>query len=216
MDMDTEVGNENTVFSQLSLPVELVSFESITQDADVHLSWSTATEANNAGFEIQRRMETAQINQTQETEIEHWEVVGFVEGFGTTTEAQSYRFVDQNLNPGRYQYRLKQVDYDGGFEFSPTVEVNMSIPEGYFLSEMYPNPFNPSTTFELVLDVPQEVRVSVYDLNGREVGVLFTGSMKEHINYRFRLDASDLSSGVYLVRVAGQNFNDIRKAVLMK
>jgi len=116
------------------IPVELLSFTASVSENSVTLNWTTATELNNSGFDILRQTQNDQLDK-----------IGFVAGFGTTTEMQSYSFVDENLPSGQYAYRLKQVDFDGTFELSDVVTVDVTNPVKYNLSQNYPNPFNPST-----------------------------------------------------------------------
>ncbi len=120
------------------LPVELLSFSSSVIDNDVTLNWTTATETNNSGFQIERR-------ETKNEKSEEWKSIVFVNGNGTTTEPQTYSFKDENLSAGKYQYRLKQIDFDGTFEYSNIVEVEILPPAKFSLEQNYPNPFNPHT-----------------------------------------------------------------------
>ncbi len=105
--------NPSGQLGQPVIPVELTSFTATVQGNAVHLNWSTSTETNNKGFEIER---------LQDSKIEilkDWELIGFVEGNGSTTEPINYSFIDENVQPGVYQYRLKQIDFDGTFTYSP-------------------------------------------------------------------------------------------------
>ncbi|MBE0539343.1 MAG: choice-of-anchor J domain-containing protein, partial [Ignavibacterium sp.] len=117
-----------------SLPVELTSFSANVNNSNVNLDWSTATETNNNGFQIERSAVGGS-----------YQVIGFVAGYGTTTEAKHYSFVDQNVAAGNYTYRLKQVDFNGTFEYSNTIEVEVIGVKEFALGQNYPNPFNPST-----------------------------------------------------------------------
>ena len=122
------------------LPVELTSFSVTSQASKIILNWATATETNNLGFEIQRMRENSE-----------WENIGFVEGYGTTTEPKEYSYFD-DVSTVQYTsliYRLKQIDFDGGFEYSDVVEVEV-VPTQFELSQNYPNPFNPSTTIQIL------------------------------------------------------------------
>ncbi|WP_337866044.1 hypothetical protein [Ignavibacterium sp.] len=121
------------------IPVELTSFTAKSMDNNVHLNWTTATELNNKGFEIQRSVIPNGARNLS------WEAAGFVSGKGTTTEPQNYSFVDKNLTSDKYAYRLKQIDFDGSFEYSDIVEVEINKPEEFILEQNYPNPFNPAT-----------------------------------------------------------------------
>ncbi len=99
----------------------------------------------------------------------NWEKIGFVAGSGTTTETRSYSFIDNDLNPGIYNYRLKQVDYDGSFEYSDVIQVEITVPFDFALEQNYPNPFNPSTTIRYSVPQTSIVNIKVYNLIGQEV-----------------------------------------------
>ncbi|MEM1268808.1 MAG: T9SS type A sorting domain-containing protein, partial [Bacteroidota bacterium] len=192
--------------TQVILPVELTSFDVSVVDGTPRLAWTTATEDDNAGFEVQAR----RLDQPD------FRTLGFVNGAGTTSEAQSYSFDATDLTPGRYAFRLRQVDFDGAFEFSPVVEATVTVPGTHLLTEAYPNPFNPSARFELSVPTQQEVRVSLHDAQGREVQELFAGRLDADSPQTIRINAVDLPSGVYLYRVVGANFTDAKTVSLVK
>ncbi|MEJ5263674.1 MAG: hypothetical protein WHT45_13400, partial [Ignavibacterium sp.] len=121
------------------IPVELTSFTANVIDNNVQLIWTTATELNNKGFEIQRSVILSGARNFS------WEAAGFINGNGTSTESHNYSFVDKNVASGKYAYRLKQIDFDGSFEYSDIVEVEIINPEEFVLEQNYPNPFNPKT-----------------------------------------------------------------------
>jgi hypothetical protein len=190
----------------LPLPVELLSFRGELTLQGVQLTWETATERNNAGFEVQRRNEK-QAN-------DEWQVLGFVRGRGTTTEAQSYSFLDRTAS-GKVQYRLKQVDFDGQFEYSNIIEVDAGLPKTFALEQNYPNPFNPTTLISYQLPVASNVLLKVYDVLGREVMTL-VNERQEAGAYNFTLNASSLSSGVYFYRLQAGRFVETKKMMLVK
>lgn len=190
------------------LPVELSAFTAEVRNGVVHLAWTTASEQNNAGFEVQRR------SKNRGASHEEWQVLGFVRGNGTTTEAKSYSFLDGTAT-GTVLYRLKQVDFDGAFEYSPTVEVEAGRPKTFALSQNYPNPFNPTTVIGYQLPVASEVSLKVYDMLGREVATLVNGR-QEAGSYRYTLNASGLSSGVYFYTLRAGNFTKTMKMMLVK
>ncbi len=139
------------------IPVELISFTASVTGNDVTLSWTTATELNNLGFEVQRSIEN-----------KNWNTIAFVEGAGTTTSSQSYGYVDNSISSGKYFYRLKQVDFNGSFEYSNVVDVLVGIPNEFVLSQNYPNPFNPSNINYLMQYRQQSfVTLKVYDIIGK-------------------------------------------------
>ncbi len=188
------------------LPVELVSFEASVDDDTALLTWSTASETNNAGFEVQ-----------QEVAEEVYETLAYVEGKGTTLESQSYSYRVEDLAYGANRFRLKQVDFDGAFEYSETVEVLRNLPDGYVLSAFYPNPFNPQGQFTLLVAGDQHVEIGVYDLMGQLVQTLHSGEMAGQAQQRFTFEArSGLPSGTYLILVTGETFTAQQKVLLLK
>lgn len=196
------------------IPVELISFTSEVLENEVELTWSTATETNNSGFEI-----------LCSTENEDWNKMGFVPGQGTTTETQHYCFTDNDVKPGKYQYRLKQIDYDGTFEYSQIVEVVIPFVNEFSLSQNYPNPFNPVT--KIKYNIPQNVRretgnvsLKIYDVLGREIATL-VNEEKPAGEYEFEfnslsVEGRNLPSGVYLYQLKAGNFVETKKMILLK
>ncbi len=190
------------------IPVELTSFVASVSGNNVNLNWSTATETNNQGFEIQR------------SNGGEYQVVGYVAGHGTTVEPQSYSFIDQNVGTGKYQYRLKQIDYDGKFEYSSVVEVEIVGPKEFSLAQNYPNPFNPSTTIDFTLEVDSRVTLKIFDVLGQEVMTLINGNYTSG-SHKVNFDASGLNSGVYVYRIDavgidGKTFSSTMKMILNK
>jgi len=195
--------HRRTVQLDVLIPVELTSFAGITENNDVILSWSTSTEVNNQGFEIQRKANS------------EYERIGFVEGNGTTTELQNYTFRDENVNAGSYYYRLKQMDFDGTFEYSGEIAVEVSQPADYFLSQNYPNPFNPSTKISYAIAEDIDVTLKVFDVLGNEVATLINENQPAG-NYDITFDAANLSSGVYYYTLQAGEFTSTKKLMLMK
>ena len=190
------------------VPVELTSFVASLSGNNVTLNWSTATETNNQGFEIQR------------SNGGEYQVVGYVAGHGTTVEPQSYSFTDQNVGTGKYQYRLKQIDYDGKFEYSSVVEVEVVGPKEFSLAQNYPNPFNPATSIDFTLAVDSKVTLKVFDVLGQEVMTLINGNYTSG-SHKVNFDASGLNSGVYVYRIDavgidGKTFSSTMKMILNK
>ena len=129
----------------ITTPVELVSFSASLVDKVIQLSWTTATEINNSGYENTKNLTPSlSLPRRGWRSRESWENIGFVPGFGTTTEPKSYSFVDENISSGIYKYRLKQIDFDGTFEYSNEIEVEVDFtPKEFVFYQNYPNPFNP-------------------------------------------------------------------------
>jgi hypothetical protein len=200
------------------LPVELVSFAAEVTGNNVLLNWVTASEINNRGFEIQRVLST-------EYGVLRWEVIGFVEGHGTTTETNFYSFIDENLSQGKYQYRFKQIDFDGTFEYSNVIEIEVELPQQFALYQNYPNPFNPSTKIKYAIPNPDNplhgatrgglVTLKVYDILGNEVATLVNEEKQPGI-YEIEFDASDLTSGIYFYRLKSDSFVQTRKMMLIR
>ncbi|MDH3269676.1 MAG: T9SS type A sorting domain-containing protein, partial [Ignavibacteria bacterium] len=191
------------------VPVELTSFFITSNGNKVTLNWSTASELNNKGFEIQRSSQGSE-----------FETIGFTPGYGTTTETNNYSFVDANIATGTYSYRLKQIDFDGTFSFSKQVYVDVTAPAQFQLSQNYPNPFNPSTSIDFSLTVDSKVSLKVFNVLGQEVASLLNGTLTAG-SHQVNFDASALNSGVYLYRIEttgsnGTNFINVKKMILTK
>lgn len=208
------------------LPVELTSFEGKYANNSVQLNWETATETNNAGFQVQRQ------NSEPGTQNSEWEVLDFVVGHGTTNSPKYYSYVDEDLpNADKLYYRLKQIDIDGTSAYSKTVEVDLSgvtsvdeenIQYDFALEQNYPNPFNPVTTINFTLpnagtthELSLQAKLTVYNLLGQEVRTLFN-EVKPVGSYQVQFDASDLPSGIYFYTLTYGNNIQTRKLALLK
>ncbi len=190
---------------ETNLPVELAPTFAATVDAgSVVLTWQTLSETNNAAFDVQRLVDGA------------YRTIGTVEGAGTTTIRQAYAYRVEGLPPGRHQFRLRQVDFDGGFDYSPEVSVLLAVDGAFYLSEVYPNPFNPEARFALTVPREQHVRVEVYDMLGRPVTVIYDGMLLPQEPQVFALQATDWAGGRYVLRVTGTFFAASRLFTLLK
>ncbi|HMQ70590.1 MAG TPA: choice-of-anchor J domain-containing protein [Ignavibacteria bacterium] len=197
--------DELTVEGQGLLPVELSSFVSVVTNNNVTLNWSTASETNNSGFDIERSNATGE-----------WSKAGSVTGNGTTELTSNYSFTDRNLNSGIYNYRLKQIDYNGNFEyFNLSNEVNVGVPSQFELSQNYPNPFNPSTSINFELPFDGKVSLKVFDMSGKEVSTL-VNEVKAAGYYTYSFNASGLTSGIYFYTLNSNNFSSTKKMLLIK
>jgi photosystem II stability/assembly factor-like uncharacterized protein len=203
------------------IPVELSSFTANVNGSNVTLSWSTSTETNNRGFELQR-MDVG----LYERMNEDWQVIAFIQGHGTTTEKKTYSFEDKNLTPGKYNYRLKQIDYDGTYKYytlSEPIEIN--LPFVFALHQNYPNPFNPVT--KIKYSVPSSlssqertgvrsfVTLKIYDILGKEVTVL-VNKEQEAGEYEVEWNASNIPSGVYFYTLRAGGFTTTKKLILLR
>jgi photosystem II stability/assembly factor-like uncharacterized protein len=186
------------------VPVELTSFTATANGKEVILNWSTATELNNQGFEIQRN-----------SEGKEFFTIGFVNGHGTTTEQQNYSYSDKTLDDGNYSYRLKQVDYDGSYEYSDVVEVDYKGFNSYLLEQNYPNPFNPTTTIGFGIQNKSNVKITILNAIGEEVAVVLNEE-KDSGYHQVEFNAANLPSGVYYYRIQAGRYVETKKMVLMK
>jgi glucose/arabinose dehydrogenase len=187
------------------LPVELTSFEAKVDGGAALITWTTASEQTNAGFEVNGQYEDGD-----------WEVLGFVEGAGTTNEPQSYSYRVEGLAPGTHRFRIRQFDFDGSFQYHPAVEVTVAPETAFEVSEAYPNPFNPQTRFTITLRESQRIRIVVFDLLGRQMGVVFDGQLSAGTVHSFTIDAEDWPSGLYIYEVAGDHFHTAHSVTLVK
>ena len=191
------------------LPVELTFFIASVNNNSVNLNWSTATEVNNYGFDVERRVENG-IGKTcppaRQVENGKWKQIGFVEGHGSSNSPREYSFTDENLKPENYQYRLKQIDNDGLFKYSKVIEASIEdIPVQLVLEQNYPNPFNPVTKIKYSIpsvgtSLLKFVQLKVYDILGREVAALVNEEKPDGLN-EVQFNATGLSSGLYIYRL---------------
>jgi hypothetical protein len=193
-----------TIVVGLVIPVELTAFNVNVNKNEVILDWTTATELNNLGFEIQRKSVNG-----------NFESLGFVSGKGTTTEVNNYTFTDKSVDAGNYSYRLMQKDFDGTFAYSQEVEVEVSLPLEYSLEQNFPNPFNPTTTIRYAIPEDNFVSIKLYDVLGNEV-ITLVNEQQQAGRYEMLFNASSIASGVYYYQITSGNFNQTRKLVLMK
>jgi hypothetical protein len=196
--------NFGTLSSDGTVPVELTTFNALAKGKGIELTWKTATEVNNAGFEVQKN-----VNGT-------WNKIAFVEGNGTSNTPHQYSYIDADA-VGTVSYRLKQIDRDGQFEYSSVVEANAGFTAAdYKLGQNYPNPFNPTTNITFVMQNSENVTVKVYNLVGQEVATLFNGVAEANKMYTLNFDASKLSAGTYFYALHSASRNEVKKMSLIK
>ncbi len=184
------------------LPVELSSFSAVSDGLDVVLHWETLSERNNSGFEVQYQPDAG------------WETMAFVPGAGNSTDRVSYQYRATELGSGTHRFRLKQIDFDGIFRYSPVVEVTV-VEDRYALRAAYPNPFSLTTRLAYALPRDSEVRLSVFDVLGREVKVLVAGPQPAG-SHDAVFDASNLPAGAYFYRLQAGGFEDMKGLVVLK
>jgi hypothetical protein len=204
------------------VPVEMDEFAASCNRLNVELHWKTATEVSNYGFELERRTvksdpTTLTAGKQLSVSGEQWSKVGFVSGSGTSNSPKEYSFTDKHLSPAHYAYRIKQIDQNGTFKYSQSVEVKVGIvPKMLTLSQNYPNPFNPITTIEFTLAEDGKILLKVFDMLGREVATLVNGELKAGLLHRTTLDVSKLSSGIYLYRLQSGDKSLVMKLLVLK
>jgi hypothetical protein len=190
------------------VPVELVNFTSAQDKNNIVLTWITSSEINNYGFEIQKSF--------SDKELSDWKTIGFVRGNGNSLEVKNYSFSDMNLIPGKYKYRLKQVDFDGSFSiYELQNEIIINTPEDFTLHQNYPNPFNPSTTIKFQIPAGSFVDLKIYNSLGSEVKTI-VNEFKEEGIHSVNFSADDLSSGIYYYELRADNFKSVKKMILTK
>ncbi len=169
--------------------------------------WSTASELNNRGFEIERSF----------NDKDDFVTVGFVDGKGSSTEINYYSFFDnpQLIGINQIYYRLKQVDFDGTFSYSDIVNVSYDVPVEYVLGQNFPNPFNPSTRINYFVPKESFVSLKVYDFLGREVTTLVS-EIKSTGSYELSFDSSNLTSGTYFYTMIADNYMVTKKMIILK
>lgn len=187
-----------------SLPVELTQFQATAEGTTARLTWATASETDNAGFVVQHRPETTAT----------WARLGFVDGAGTTTAAQSYRFDTEALTPGRHAFRLKQVDTDGTAHYSAPTRVQVQGDFGLTLEG--PNPLSAGEQVRVRFRAPQapSPRLVLYNVLGQRVRTI--ASDPEAGGVRVRLSADELASGTYFLRAEGASQTATRRLTVVR
>ena len=186
-------------------PVELISFTASVSMNKVFLNWETATEVNNYGFEIERKASGSQ----------NWKRIAFVEGYGNSNSPRSYRYIDTIINGGsNFEYRLKQIDNNGQYKYSDSIEVSIT-PGSFELLQNYPNPFNPATNIQFTAPKTTELKINVYTILGEKVLTVTEGKYEPGF-YKVKMDASALPSGIYIYRFESNEFISTKKMIYLK
>jgi hypothetical protein len=186
------------------IPVELISFAANTNGREVILNWSTATELNNNGFEIQRRVVESDFT-----------TVGFVKGEGTTTNQKEYSYTDNDLTDGKYFYRLKQIDFNGAYEYSNVIEVDVRSIDEFVLQQNFPNPFNPVTTVGYILKEKSNAKLILLNTVGEEIAVLVNEEQDKGF-HKVDFNAINLPSGVYFYQLKAGDYINTKKMIFLK
>ena len=189
------------------IPVELVSFAANVSGKDIILSWKTATELNNKGWEIERAITNGNNKM--------WNKIGFVNGAGTTTSPNNYSFADNNVLNGKYSYRLKQIDLDGTMSYSKTIEVDYQGRPASFAVGNYPNPFNPETRIRFEIPVTSFVNITIFNTIGEKVAVLVNENYEAGV-YERSFKAENLNTGIYFYKMTAGTYSITKKMILSK
>jgi len=195
-------------YSNPLLPVELTLFNYEKRENNVLLNWTTSSELNNSGFDIERKDNANQ----------SWRKIEFVAGYGNSGTENNYSYMDKNLVSGTYFYRLKQIDYNGNYKYYDLQsEVIIGIPQKFVLHQNYPNPFNPATKITFEIPKNEFISLKVYDISGREVASLINANLPAGY-HTVSLNASEfnLSSGVYFYKLNSADYSAIKKMILLK
>ncbi len=195
-------------YNEAAVPVELTNFTANASSNGVVLNWSTATELNNSGFEVQRALVSKNKNTSYTS-------VGFVKGNGTTTEKRNYNFVDNNPVEGKMLYRLKQLDFNGSSTLSKPVEVTFIGIIDYALEQNYPNPFNPATQINYSVPEAGNVTIKVFNILGKEVATIVNG-FTEAGKHKVEFSGSQFGSGIYFYTIRAGSFSKTLKMLLIK
>ena len=190
---------QNWVTDSSPVPVELTLFTAVASGDAVVLNWETATEVNNYGFNIESSSDNS-----------NWNNIGFVAGHGNSNSPNSYSFT---ATEGAKYYRLKQLDTDGGFEYSEVVEVKVTL--SYKLAQNYPNPFNPTTTVSFSFPVEVRAKIDVYNNLGQKVMKIANRNLSAG-THSLEFDASNLSSGIYFYKIETADFSKTIKMMFLK
>ncbi len=182
-----------------ALPVELSKFEVHARQRDVLLTWQTASEQNNDGFEIERSADGRD-----------WEMIGFVEGNGTTSDVHEYFFYDEKPMLGENYYRLRQVDFDGQFDYSMVKVVQFNNGEAAGGPTVAPNPARPGQTLTVSSAVRDAAEIRLLDLNGRLLKALPLTEAEVRV---FDLPA-DLQKGIYFLVFYSKNGRTAQRIVV--
>ncbi|GJQ21533.1 MAG: hypothetical protein HBSIN02_18880 [Bacteroidia bacterium] len=219
IDGDTRLSNPNGPYmgadeGSINLPVQMSSFTARASGMTAHLIWRTESELENYGFEIERREMSVSPSAPRTLQ---WMTVGFVQGSGTSSSPREYSFIDETDRPGRYAYRIKQIDHSGAFTYTSALEVFIGLaPLEFSLGQNYPNPFNPTTSLRFSVAVSGPATLRVYDVLGRQVAELFNTTAEAGRLYQVDFNAGDFPSGVYIARLQSSSESQLVRMILTK
>jgi len=193
------------------LPVELSSFAAVVNGNSVILMWRTETEVSNYGFEVERAVLITKF----EIRNSNFQKIGFVQGYGNSNSPKNYSFTDTPSEGNAFQYRLKQIDTDGQYQYSDIVTIDIAAPAQFELKQNFPNPFNPSTYITYNLPSDGFVTMKVYDIVGSEIATLVNEEKKAG-SYLITFDGANISSSIYICTMTGNSFIKSIKMLMIK
>jgi hypothetical protein len=179
-----------------TVPVELTSFSGVFINNSIRLIWSTATETNNQGFDIERNSNSS------------WVKIGFIEGKGNSATKNDYSFEDKNPTGYTIQYRLKQIDNNGNFKYSDIISVTV-IPKDFSIGN-YPNPFNPSTKIRYSVTSESMINLVIYNIIGERIDEL-KNEQQQSGTYEINWNGGGHPSGIYLLSIIESPVNGSAK-----
>ena len=192
--------------AESALPVEMAAFDAARSGRSVVLSWRTASETNNSGFQVQHKV----------GDRGSWSTLSFVEGAGTSSSPRDYEYTVDDLDYGDHQFRLAQVDRDGSETTTDVVEVALTLDKAYALSKVYPNPISQSGSMDLTVKESQKVTVRLFDVLGRQLKVLLDQQLTADQTRTIQMQAESLPSGQYFLRVSGETFRSTRRVTIVQ
>lgn len=203
-----------------TLPVELTSFEATqTGKGTVRLTWTTAAETYNSGFRVQHNAAASSgeaAGASAGASARGWQTIGRVEGAGTTDQPKSYQFAAEDLAPGTHQFRLEQIDLNGSTTTHDPITVTLQMEEALRLTAPRPNPVSEQATFSFAVKENHRATVTLYDVLGQRVATLYEGTPTNGEAQRLQLDTSDLSSGVYVLRLRANGLSRMRRVTVTR
>jgi type IX secretion system substrate protein len=177
-------------------PVELTAFSARKGPQNITLNWSTATEINNFGFEIERKAGM------------DWETIGFVAGAGNTSAEQQYQYHDNSVTAlphnGSVSYRLRQIDRDGSFDYSPAIEVMLPTSVVSMELEASPNPVQSQVSIRFSIGTEQRINLAIYNSLGQEMTRLAVDEYYNAGTHILPLNATDFPTGIYIVTLSSE------------
>jgi hypothetical protein len=191
-------GGTKTANDDYSLPVELVAFTAKGDYGFIELNWETASEIDNLGFELERRL----VEDDNFEKIASYRTSVELKGQGSVSYSTKYCYKDSTVIPEKqYTYRLIQYDYNGALEIlalTPSATAKIPLPTKYELAQNYPNPFNSETTIKFSLPINSKISLDIYNTLGQKVKTL--------------IDNNSMEAGYYTIKWNGTNENNISVA----